>query len=43
MGLHIRPEEEPTAKLRLAAEQHPRRTGVQIHPETAAELQPSVE
>jgi hypothetical protein len=43
VGLHKRYEEEPPAELRPAAQQHPRRARHQVHPETAAELQPPAE
>lgn len=42
LGFHHSAEEEPAAELRAAAEQHPHRAREQIHPETAAELQPSL-
>jgi hypothetical protein len=40
LRFHRRPQEEPTAKLRAAAEQHPRRARGQIRPEATVELQP---
>ncbi len=38
MGIYYGSEEKSTAKLRAAAQQHPRRTGKQIHAETTIEL-----
>lgn len=43
MGVHHSHEEESTAKLRPAVEQHPRRAGNKVHAEAPTKLQSSLE